>query len=94
MQPVSALVLGVMSSVGRRAASRRTSGTISSSDAEVPMASGQRRWAPPLVERSVMTTPPHWVSHEVAAAMSASTAVRPYRLASKSSQSVWVRRWL
>ena len=93
MQPVSALVFGVMSKVGSRAARSRTSWTISSCDAEVPMASGQIRCPPPLVERSVMMTPPHSVSHDAAVAMSAATPAAPWRLASKSSHNSWVRRW-
>ena len=79
MQPVAALVLGVMSRVGRRAARSRTSWTISSREADVPMASGQMRCRPPLVERSVTMTPPHWVIQEAAVARSAcgGRAVRP-----------------
>ena len=92
MQPWVGLRLGVMSKVGSRAAKSRISSVISSTEAEVPMASGTSRWRPPLVERSVTVTPPHWVTQLIACAMSASTAAWLPRLVSKSIGSSCVRR--
>ena len=91
MQPWVGFKLGVMSKVGRRAANSRISSVISSTEAEVPMASGTSRWRPPLVERSVTVTPPHWVTQLIACATSASTAAWPPRLVSKSIGSSCVR---
>ena len=92
MQPSVGLRLGAMSRVGSRAAKSRMRWAISSTEAEVPIASGASRRRPPLVERSVTQTPPQWVIQLMACARSASTAACPPRLVSKSIARSCVRR--
>lgn len=77
MHPVVGFVAGVMSKVGNLAARSLTSSVISSDEAEVPIAKGQKRCRPPLVEKSVTTTPPQDVSQAAAASRSALTRSVP-----------------